>query len=448
MTDAQQRSTGSSFIEQRGFGTRTKTVAVARDSTFIHACIPAPINTRSHETDVTPLILDNRTTAMTGLQTHPGTPEPERQTNAIDIQSIVSAIRPDHMAHMARTPVYMDRTMNICFRGSPSLSYRGVCCMIDSGSEGETIQKIRTGTHRIYYEQDVLVAIVAVFVLMPVISTVIILSPLYGASLQLQSLIGVMIIDVCAVIPCIIVYFLKIKKPYAYLGLNRPQLVQSITTIDLLSHGHKCIQRVQGPTCPHEYENLQFFMHLGAGELLKRLKRRGLDLMSGQDVDTEKLTTTIIRNTEQTKYAFYFVGVFLLMFSAILLLGISFLYRLLGRVFLPDLFLISLVVLLIIGIAALSVCRHKLKTLKELEPESTDPISTLELDEAAHSNLVENLLALLRSSYHHPLRILVLETYGNLEYTGRTYYTVNCETEDIIELHEAILLPDRLYAQV
>ncbi len=87
------------------FGTKTKTVAVAGDSTFFHACIPALINARYHKADVTFLILDNRTTAMTGLQTHPGTPDPEQQTSAIDIESIVSAIRPDHMACVTATRV-------------------------------------------------------------------------------------------------------------------------------------------------------------------------------------------------------------------------------------------------------------------------------------------------------------------------------------------------------
>ena len=49
-----------------------KHVAFIGDSTFFHSGIPAVINAVYNEADVTLAVLDNRTTAMTGHQPHPG----------------------------------------------------------------------------------------------------------------------------------------------------------------------------------------------------------------------------------------------------------------------------------------------------------------------------------------------------------------------------------------
>jgi indolepyruvate ferredoxin oxidoreductase, alpha subunit len=48
-------------------------LAMAGDSTFFHAVIPALLNAVHHEADVVLVVLDNAGTAMTGFQPHPGT---------------------------------------------------------------------------------------------------------------------------------------------------------------------------------------------------------------------------------------------------------------------------------------------------------------------------------------------------------------------------------------
>ena len=48
-------------------------VAILGDSTFLHAGIPALINSVYNQAKITVVILDNDTTAMTGFQPHPGT---------------------------------------------------------------------------------------------------------------------------------------------------------------------------------------------------------------------------------------------------------------------------------------------------------------------------------------------------------------------------------------
>lgn len=75
-------------------------VAVIGDSTFIHSGISGLINAVYNQTPITLVILDNRTTAMTGGQEHPGTgktlmgsPAPEldlvRLCEAVGVESVV-----------------------------------------------------------------------------------------------------------------------------------------------------------------------------------------------------------------------------------------------------------------------------------------------------------------------------------------------------------------------
>jgi indolepyruvate ferredoxin oxidoreductase alpha subunit len=54
-------------------GIAEKNVAVIGDSTFLHSGIPALLNAAYNGGNATTIILDNRTTAMTGHQDHPGT---------------------------------------------------------------------------------------------------------------------------------------------------------------------------------------------------------------------------------------------------------------------------------------------------------------------------------------------------------------------------------------
>jgi indolepyruvate ferredoxin oxidoreductase alpha subunit len=48
-------------------------LAFAGDSTFFHSCIPALVNAKYNQADLTLIVLDNSATSMTGFQPHPGT---------------------------------------------------------------------------------------------------------------------------------------------------------------------------------------------------------------------------------------------------------------------------------------------------------------------------------------------------------------------------------------
>ncbi len=75
-----QHCMGAGIGEASGFGVLAEmgfsqpVVAVAGDSTFYHACIPALLNAKVQGASMVFVILDNSTTAMTGFQPHPGTP--------------------------------------------------------------------------------------------------------------------------------------------------------------------------------------------------------------------------------------------------------------------------------------------------------------------------------------------------------------------------------------
>lgn len=71
----------------------TKCLAFIGDSTFFHTGIPGVINAVYNNTDITIVVLDNRTTAMTGCQPHPGTGKTAmgEPAKALDIEAILRA---------------------------------------------------------------------------------------------------------------------------------------------------------------------------------------------------------------------------------------------------------------------------------------------------------------------------------------------------------------------
>lgn len=75
-------------------GIAQKHVAVIGDSTFFHTGMPALLNVAYNQSDTVVLILDNRTTAMTGHQQHPGTGKTllEQPTHAVEFEDLARAM--------------------------------------------------------------------------------------------------------------------------------------------------------------------------------------------------------------------------------------------------------------------------------------------------------------------------------------------------------------------
>jgi indolepyruvate ferredoxin oxidoreductase alpha subunit len=75
-------------------GIQQKNVAVIGDSTFYHSGIPALLNVAYNRGDVLTIILDNRTTAMTGHQQHPGTGRTlqGQEASPVPLEALVRAL--------------------------------------------------------------------------------------------------------------------------------------------------------------------------------------------------------------------------------------------------------------------------------------------------------------------------------------------------------------------
>jgi indolepyruvate ferredoxin oxidoreductase alpha subunit len=82
-----------------GIGSLGKTIAVIGDSTFIHSGITGLIDVVYNRGFTTVVILDNRTTAMTGHQPHPGTGRTLAgdYSTVIDIEALCRAIGVEHV---------------------------------------------------------------------------------------------------------------------------------------------------------------------------------------------------------------------------------------------------------------------------------------------------------------------------------------------------------------
>jgi len=94
-------SMGSSLGIAQGYahaGLTTPVVATIGDSTFFHGGIPGLVNAIQHRVPLTLIVMDNGWTAMTGMQTNPGTDE-ARQAGGrrVDLEPVVRALGPERV---------------------------------------------------------------------------------------------------------------------------------------------------------------------------------------------------------------------------------------------------------------------------------------------------------------------------------------------------------------
>lgn len=92
-------SIGNAIGMEKVKGSEKGTVAVIGDSTFFHSGITGLLDAVYNQSNVTVIILDNRATAMTGGQEHPGTGKTlmGTQTKATDIPTLVKAMGVEHI---------------------------------------------------------------------------------------------------------------------------------------------------------------------------------------------------------------------------------------------------------------------------------------------------------------------------------------------------------------
>lgn len=119
---------------------RKKNVAVIGDSTFVHSGITGLINMVYNGGDCTVLILDNRTTAMTGRQDHPGTGKTLMGTDApnLDLAQVCRAIGVPFVKTVSPWSLeHSEETIReaIAFDGPAVVIEKGPCILINRKKE-------------------------------------------------------------------------------------------------------------------------------------------------------------------------------------------------------------------------------------------------------------------------------------------------------------------------
>jgi indolepyruvate ferredoxin oxidoreductase alpha subunit len=92
---------GASVSLAQGYvhsGLETPVIATLGDSTFFHAGMPALINAVQHHVPLTVIVMDNGWTAMTGMQTNPGTDEAFQTVGnrRVDLAALIPAMGVEH----------------------------------------------------------------------------------------------------------------------------------------------------------------------------------------------------------------------------------------------------------------------------------------------------------------------------------------------------------------
>ncbi len=117
-------------MEKAGVG--TKVIAVIGDSTFLHSGITGVVDGVYNKAQITIVILDNSTTAMTGHQDHPGTgvSAQGKKTKAVELERLVRGIGVDDVKVVDAFDMKALRAAVRSSLDSPELSIiivRGMC---------------------------------------------------------------------------------------------------------------------------------------------------------------------------------------------------------------------------------------------------------------------------------------------------------------------------------
>jgi indolepyruvate ferredoxin oxidoreductase alpha subunit len=127
-------SVGHAFGIEKAGKTERKAVALLGDSTFLHSGITPLANVVYNKGTQTTIIVDNRITAMTGGQDHPGTSHTlmGEETHAIDLVKLCNALGVEHVRTI--DPYDLEETTNILAeeieRDAPSVVITTRPCML------------------------------------------------------------------------------------------------------------------------------------------------------------------------------------------------------------------------------------------------------------------------------------------------------------------------------
>ncbi|PYG88746.1 indolepyruvate ferredoxin oxidoreductase alpha subunit [Ruminiclostridium sufflavum DSM 19573] len=110
----------------------TKNISFVGDSTFFHTGIPGIVNAVYNDTDITVIILDNSTTAMTGHQPHPGIGKTMMNSisEKVDIYGVIKACGVKHISK--GNPLDFEKAVELIkqaaeFKGPSAVIFEAPC---------------------------------------------------------------------------------------------------------------------------------------------------------------------------------------------------------------------------------------------------------------------------------------------------------------------------------
>jgi len=117
------------------YATDQKVISFMGDSTFFHAGLPGIVNAVHHNHDCVITVLDNRTTAMTGHQPHPGTQYDGMGNEAImlKVEDVVKGLGVQHIEvvnpnNLKKTMEAFERALN--YKGTSVVVSKAPCALI------------------------------------------------------------------------------------------------------------------------------------------------------------------------------------------------------------------------------------------------------------------------------------------------------------------------------
>jgi hypothetical protein len=238
-------------------------------------------------------------------------------------------------------------------------------------------------------------------------------------------LLGVLV-GLCVLAPGIFVWSYH-RHLYRYAGLWRFQVALSVTALELSNLGYNRVQSIVDTDCPMEYRLLTLFTGIGPGNLLRR--------MEGMHWDSEALDGMVRQSERAIQSMLGIVGALAFLGGLMGIPAVGLLWMISGGI---NVYLVAMVLFLnLLGLVLLVVARRKLRGLKEgAHGAGGDARMTEPNGYVSGECSVEDVLSVIRHGFPHPIRLLVVENYGMLEYTGRVY-----RTGDGIELREAYMAP-------
>ncbi|MFH0847921.1 MAG: indolepyruvate ferredoxin oxidoreductase subunit alpha [archaeon] len=118
-------------------------LSIVGDSTFFHAAIPGLINAVSNNHRIVVAVLDNRTTAMTGFQPHPGAIDPTGEGSYVSIEEVAKGCGVKHVKVVDPYEINEARQAlreAVAFPGPSLVVLRHPCEIVRTRSKGRRTQ--------------------------------------------------------------------------------------------------------------------------------------------------------------------------------------------------------------------------------------------------------------------------------------------------------------------